>query len=68
MVGPRSIGADGNQADCIPDVAPRTVEAMEWRLSHVPKMRNGHNDYIGVMPGESDAPGVEIQSVSATVA
>ncbi len=68
MVGPRSVGADGTKPTASRDVAPGAVEAMECRLSHVPKMRNGNDDYIGVMPGESDAPGVEIQSVSATVA
>ena len=33
----------------------------------VPKMKNGNGDYIGLMPAESGAPGVEIHSVSATV-
>jgi hypothetical protein len=33
----------------------------------VPKMINGNGDFIGLLPDEPDAPGVEIHSLGATV-
>lgn len=33
----------------------------------VPKMVNGHGDYIGLLPDKPGAPGVEIRSVHASV-
>lgn len=37
---------------------------MDWK---VPQMKEGHGDFIGILPDKHGAPGVEIYSVSATI-
>ena len=37
---------------------------MDWK---VPQMKEGHGDFIGILPDRHGTPGVEIYSVSATI-
>ncbi len=47
------------------DVGPIwSVPQLVWR---VPKMKDGHGNYIGLLPDRPGAPGVEIHLVSATI-
>ncbi len=47
------------------DIGPAwSICEIEWK---VPKMKNGHGDYIGLLPDQPGTEGVQIHSVSATI-